>query len=185
MITKERLNFLSGVIGFGVSFYFGIWMLSHDTIPQNPASWMMWAMLDYCAVALYIEAGNKKPYLQIGWAMSATFVVAILVINGISWKWDAVEIFSIIATMIATYFWIKNKSEEGLWICATALLFAGIPLACDSWKEPQIETWWLWAGTTLACVLSIVTSPKIDVKNTLVTFSAVIYNIMILLIMFR
>lgn len=185
MNTKEILSILSGLIGFAVPTTFGIWLLNAGQA-QSIASWAMWTALDLTTLILAIKAGNKKPWLPLGWTIAATFVLIAVIYTGGNWKFGAVEYLSAAGVIIAAYYWIKDKAGMGLWACAIAMFISGLPIAFDYWKNPQQETWWVWVGTVIACTLTISSASKIsDIKQTLVPTSALIYNLMLLAILFR
>jgi hypothetical protein len=188
LYIKNKTSFAGGVLGFLVTFTFGLWLIKNN-VPQSTASWTMWAMLDFCSLILTLKAlksGDARPYLLFGWTLAATFVVVILIFNGTSWTWGWTEWLSACGVVTAARYWVKNQSIKGLWACAIAMNVAGIPLAYDFWIDPQQSTWWVWAGTILSCALSIAGSDKLlSIEKNLVPASSFLYNILLLSILFR
>jgi uncharacterized membrane protein YbaN (DUF454 family) len=147
----------------------------------------MWALLDVCAVLMLIKAGNKKPYLQVGWMFAACFVTITLLFTNSVWQWGWVETASVFLTCVCAWFWMTEEKEKvaGLFACSIAMFVAGVPQIYSFWNMPQQDTWWLWACTLLACIISFAGAPKFDVRNTLLTLTSAVYNVVILAVLFR
>lgn len=145
----------------------------------------MWTLMDGILVVLSIRAGNKKPYLFIGWTLAALLVTTGMFINGAIWQFGFVEMISIGVAILSVYFWITDKSEDGLWACAIGMFVAGVPQIFSFWDVPAINTWWLWAGSGSACVLSILGSAKWKSAHNAPTISSLSYQIVVLAVLFR
>ena len=182
---KTWSNNVSGVLGFLVPFSFGVWLLQQsDSKSMNVTTWILWTIMDGVLVALSIRAGNKKPYLFIGWTLAALLVTTGMILKGASWQIGFVEIVSFIGVIIATYFWVTNKSERGLYASAIAMFIAGVPQIVTFWTSPAIDTWWLWAGTALACTFSILASPRLQNATNAPTMASFSYQIVVLAVLF-
>lgn len=183
---KNWLNTASGVLGFLVTFSFGVWLLRQSGSQSlNVASWIMWTLMDGVLVALSIRGGNKKPFLFIGWTLAALLVTAGMLINGAVWQIGFVEMVSIGAVILSVYFWVTDKSEKGLFACAVAMFVAGLPQIASFWNTPATGTWWLWAGTAFVCALSILGSAKWKSAHNAPTISSFVYQIVVLAVLFR
>ena len=183
---KNLLNTVSGIAGFSVTLAFGIWLLAQPNSQiLNVASWVMWTLLDGVVVALALKGGNKKPYLFIGWTAAAILVTTSMLWNGAVWQIGFAEMVSITAVAVATYLWWTNKWGMGLIACAIAMFVAGIPQVVNFWHVPAQSTWWLWAGTAAACVLSIAGSEKMKSLQNAPTYSSVAFQILVLSVLFR
>ncbi|MDP1707191.1 MAG: hypothetical protein Q8L30_01390 [bacterium] len=146
---------------------------------------MMWTVMDAVLVALSFRGGNTKPYLFIGWTCAAILVTVGMLINGADWKIGFVEMVSIGGAAVAVYFWVTSEPEKGLFACAIAMFVAGIPQIANFWKEPAVGTWWLWAGTAFVCALSILGSTKWKSAHNVPTLSSLVYQIVVLAVLYR
>lgn len=194
---KNLLNMISGITGFGVPFAFGIWLLAQPNSQSlNVASWVMWTLLDIVIVMLAIHAEKEKvkkdpsamfqvPYLFIGWTLAAAIVTFGMLWNGATWQMGFAEMVSMLAVVIATRLWWTNKWCLGLISCAIAMFVAGIPQVMNFWHTPAPSTWWLWAGTGIACVLSIAGSEKMKSLQNAPTYSSAAFQVLVLFILFR
>lgn len=183
--TKHWLNIASGITGFSVTFIFGIWLLwQPDSQNLNVTSWVLWTLMDSVLVALAIRGGNKRPFLFIGWTVAAALVSVSALINGATWKLGFAEWVSIAGVAVAICFWLKNNSGYGLYACAIALFLAGVPQISDFWDVPATGTWWLWVGTAIACTLSILGSAKWANASNVPTLSSLVYQIVVLAVLF-
>lgn len=188
---------VSGIVGFGVTLGFGIWLLAQPNSQSlNVASWVMWTLLDGVIVMLAIRAEKEKlkknpsaefkpPYLFIGWTVAATLVTIGMLWNGAVWQIGFAEIVSMIVVMVATYLWWTNKWGMGLIACAIAMFVAGIPQVVSFWSAPAPSTWWLWAGTVVACALSLAGSEKLKSLSNAPTYSSVAFQVLVLSVLFR
>lgn len=195
-LTKDVLNGLSGFAGFVVVIVFGFWLLTKSSTQNlNIASWVMWALMDLVVVLLCFKAGNKRPYLFIGWMLATLIVVGIMLAHGASWSPSPIESevnwVTVAAVMICVYFLVTDKSEDAmkskkcLYLCAVAMFIAGVPQLITYWSSPSKDTWWLWVATALICLATIFTTEKkLSVFNA-PTFSSLTYQVVILAIMYR
>lgn len=183
---KNLLNAASGVLGFLVTFSFGVWLLwQSGSQSLNATSWVMWTLMDGILVALSIRGGNKKPFLFIGWTLAALLITFGILINGAVWQIGFVEMVSIGAVILSVYFWVKDKSEKGLFACAVAMFVAGLPQITSFWHTPATGTWWLWAGTAFVCTLSILGSARWKSAHNAPTISSLLYQAIVLAVLFR
>lgn len=138
--------------------------------------------LDFLGLILAYRDGNEKPYLQLGWASAATCVVLAIVLGDSSWHWEIMESVSLFLCIVAVVTWLLASSRKALCAYVFAMYVSFAPQAIDYYKQPQAETWWLWAGTIVACILAIHGAPRRDFANTFVPFAAVLLNSIILLL---
>ncbi len=165
---------LSGVMTFFISTCFA-WTIFSKNIPQNIATWIMVLILDIVGVVLVFNDGNKKPYLQMGWTISAFLVTSAIVLNDNPWHWGMVESVSFALCVISIVIWIKASARKALWAYMAASYISCFPLIVDYWNIPQPATLWVWVCTIGACLLSIYGSKK-DFANVFVPLNAIVAN---------
>lgn len=177
---------VSGIVGFSVTMSFGIWLL-HQTNSQeiNFASWAMWTLLDCIALALAWKASTERPYMLIGWTAAAVIVTTSILWKGAMWQLGFAEVVSMIAVVLATHLWWTNKWGMGLIACAIAMFVAGIPQVVNFWNAPAPSTWWLWAGTAVSGILSILGSEDKKGLQNAPAYSSIMYQTLVLLVLFR
>ncbi len=178
MRTKEIAVLVSGILGFIIPTYFA-WTVYQSDTPQNIATWSMILLLDFIGLVLVIKDGNKKPYLQIGWAAAALCIVLAITLGNSPWHWGWTETASLVLCGIAVLLWLTMSARVAIWAYMTAMYVSLVPLMVDYWYKPQPETLWLWTWTVGTCLLAIYGAPKRDFTNTFVPWAAIVLNAII------
>ena len=176
--VKELAVLLSGLLGFVVPTYFA-WTVYQGDIPQNVASWSMILLLDVLGLVLAYRAGNKQPYLQLGWCFAAICIVLAITFGKSPWHWGWVESVSLILAGFAIVLWLTLSAQKALWAYMAATYISYVPLMVDYWEVPQPGTLWLWLWTVGTCLLAIYGAQKRDFANTFVPWGCVLLNITI------
>jgi hypothetical protein len=166
---------VSGLLGFLIPTYFA-WTVYQQGIPQNIATWGMTLLLDVLGLVLVYRAGNKQPYLQLGWTFAALCIVLAVVLGKSPWHWGWIESAALVLGGVAIILWLKLNAEKALWAYMAAAYISCIPLLIDYWKEPQPSTLWLWLWTIGTCLLAVYGAPKRDFANTFVPWGAIVLN---------
>ena len=177
-LAKHWIMLISGILGFVIPAYFA-WTLYADHIPQNVATWGMVLVLDVLGLILAFKGGNKKPYLQAGWALAALFIFLAVLLNGDQVVWGWTESVSVFLCAAAIVLWITKSALVAQWAYIAAMYISFVPLMADYWKEPQPDTLWLWLWTIIACLLAVLGAEKRDFANTFVPWAAAILNVAI------
>jgi len=153
---KELIAIFGAItIALYLNFYaLRIWR--GERFPQNPASWLMWLVLDSLVLTTTILA-HKPIWLPLAYVIGCAPVTAANFIRG-TWKWSKRETFSLIVASIATYLWQTNGADWGVVAGAAAMCTAGIPLYMDMIDKPDRGSFPVWAITALACVCTLIGS---------------------------
>lgn len=149
---KAKANFFGGALSIIIAFFFALF-LARSNVPQNIASWTMWALLDAYIVITCIASGNKRPWLPLGCMLGACSVVAILFSRG-EWKWGYVETISVLGAGIAFLSWWRLGPKYAIIAIILAMMISGIPAVCDAWTENDPSSWWYWGGSAFCALLS-------------------------------
>lgn len=174
---KDWALWLSLIIGFAIPASFAI-QIHLEKLTLNIATWGMICLLDILGLILAFKSGNKKPWLQFGWAFAAVCIVIAILINNHTFSFGLVEYVCIACSLLAVYFWLTEKAEKGLYPYIIAVYISFIPQAIDYWGAPQPQTWWLWVGSILACVFAIYGAEKRNFANTFVPWSCIPFNLL-------
>ncbi|MFZ2187419.1 MAG: hypothetical protein WAV46_02210 [Candidatus Moraniibacteriota bacterium] len=155
------------------------WTVYQNNIPQNIATWLMFFLLDFLGLVLVFRAGNKKPYVQLGWAVASVCILTAIALGESPWHWGWMETASLILCGIAIVFWLALNAKVAIWPYLIAMYISAIPLMVDYWKEPQIQTLWLWSSTVVICLMAIYGAERRDFANTVIPWAALILNAII------
>lgn len=179
--TKDLAVLASGILGFFIPTYFA-WIIYQENIPQNLATWSMVLFLDFLGLILVYKSGNKKPYLQIGWCIAATCIVLSILLGDSPWHWGRVETLSVLICLLSVVLWLTCSAKVALFAFLLAFMVSGLPLAVDFWHHPEPNTIWVWAWSLVACVLAIYGAEKRDIANTLVPWTAILTNLILIIL---
>jgi hypothetical protein len=180
---KKQLSLAGGLLFAATTIAFAVTLLMRD-IPQNIASWTTWTVLDILVVASTVAAGNKRPWLQICMTVADSLIVFIIIKKGI-WHWDAVETISTCGATLALYFWWKFGPKSAVVATTIAVVIAGIPTVHDAWLKPALASWWMWAGTSVACLLSTVGAKAWTIEDRLFPIVCLIFNLIMFILVIR
>jgi len=169
---------LGGLLGFIIPTCFA-WTLFVSHVPQNIATWGMVFVLDFLGLVLVYKDGNKKPYLQIGWAFASICILSAVAISGNPIGWGQTETISVILCGVSIVLWITMNARAALWAFMVAMYISFVPLMVDYWEKPQPDTLWLWLWTIISCLLAILGAEKRDFANTFVPWAAIGLNAII------
>lgn len=184
MTRKESAVLLSGILGFALPTYFA-WTVYQDKIPQNIATWFMIFILDFLGLILVYKAGNKKPYIQLGWALASVCILLAITLGKSPWHWGWTENVSFALCGIAILLWLTLNARIAILAYLVAMFASVVPLMADYWKEPQLQTLWLWLSTVGTCLLAIYGADKRDFTNTVIPWAALVLNAMIAVLCLR
>lgn len=166
---------MSGILAFVIPTYFA-WTVYQSNTPLNVATWLMILLLDFIGLVLVIKDGNKKPYMQIGWAAAALCIVLAITLGNSPWHWGWTETTSLVLCGVAVLLWLTLSARIAIWAYMTAMYVSFFPQLLDYWHEPQPDTLVLWIGTVITCLLAIYGAPKRDFTNTFVPWAAILLN---------
>ena len=162
---------------------FAIYLVMHN-VPQNTASWIMWTILDVLVVASCISAGNKRPWLPIGFTFGALLVTIILLSKGV-WHWGTVETISAIGATIAAICWWKLGAKAAVIACLTAMIIASAPAVYDAWLHPNPASWWFWGGVGFSCALSCYGAKAWTIEDRLIPCGCLVMNAVMTILVLR
>lgn len=177
-MDKSKFLLLSGMLAFIVPTYFA-WTLYVNHIPQNVATWGMVLVLDGLGLILAFTGGNKKPFLQLGWALAAVCIFTAVLLNDQPTMWGWTETSSVILCSVAIVLWVTRSALEAQWAYIAAMYISFTPLMVTYWSVPEPETLWLWLLTIVACLLAILGAEKRDFANTFIPWAAIGLNAII------
>jgi len=181
--VKKKIGFLGGLISAVAIVAFAVYLMIHD-VEQNVASWIMWTILDVLVVASCVSAGNKRPWLPIGFTIGALLVTIILLTKGI-WHWGIVETISAAGATVAAICWWKLGPKAAIVACLSAMLIATIPAAYDAWLHPNPASWWLWATVAFSCILSCYGAKAWTIEDRLIPCGCIVLNTAMLILVLQ
>lgn len=180
----NKLAFLSGILIMVTLTAFGL-KLFQSPIPQNLTTWVAWAILNALLLWASRLAGNRQSWmLSAGATLGVIFVTLVLLSKG-QWQWGLVETLCTIGAVVGTAIWIWLGPKRGVIAIVVAMNVAGLPNMYDTYLAPNPESWWLWAGLTLACLLAALGAEKWTVQDRLFPVVNFVFNLAMLILVFR
>jgi hypothetical protein len=171
---KEKANIAGGLFSIGFTVTFAVY-LANNNVPQNIASWTMWALLDAFVLVTCIAAGNKKPWLPLGYTLGA-FLVTCILFSKSGWKWGTVETVSAVGVLVALLSWWKLGPKTAIVAIVVAMLISSIPAVCDAWCQNGQNGWWYWAGISFCCILSSYGAKAWTIEDRLFPVSSFVFS---------
>ena len=144
----------------------------------------MWTVLDNLILVSCFKAGNKRPWLPVGFALGASLVTIILLTKGV-WHWSNVETISAIGATIAIVCWWKLGPRSAVVASVLAMTIAGIPAMHDAWILPDPSGWWLWGGVALSSILSFYGAKAWTIEERFLPSVSFIFNIAMTILVLR
>lgn len=165
--TRKLARSVSGWIAFLAPTYFA-WTVYAQHIPQNIATWTMITINNLIGMVLLYKAGDKQPWLQLGWLCSSTLVVCAIVIGGGSLEWGWVERGSAVCCAFAIIVRLRFGAKIALAGYLAAVFVSSLPMITDYARTPEPQTAWLFITTVFCCLLTIYGAKVRDTTHLLV-----------------
>ena len=184
---QELALWLSGLIGFAFPFKFA-YDIYHNVFVANIVTWLLVLILDVVGLLIAVKEGNKRPYLQLGWAIAAVCIMLAILVRQSTFAIGWVEIASSLLCLLAVILWRtagQHAAILGFTFQTLAVYVSFIPQAVNYWIKPEPSTWYLWFFTAIGCALAIYASPKKDMRHTFIPWGAFILNVAIMMLVLR
>ena len=181
--SSRALSMLSGITAISTLVVFGL-ELNKSNIPQNLTTWVIWTVLNALLLQASISAGNKDSWrLSAGATAGVVLVTLILLAKG-EWHVGLVEMICIIGVLVSTIVWKLQGPKRGVVAIVVAMTLAGLPNMYDTFLAPSSESWFLWGGLTLACILAALSAEKWTIEDRLYPVTLGIFNFIMLVLVF-
>ncbi len=147
-----------------LAFVYLTTVLLMQNIPLNFATWALWVLIDTSLLVSMVKAGNKRPWIMIGFATGATTIALIaltkLLMGITAMSWGNPETLAAVAVAIALTIWKFTSNNAGVVSITVAMYVAMIPTLIDGWTKPVGQDPWFWGVCAIACLLTYIGSPK-------------------------
>lgn len=180
---KEKIGFSGGLIATIVIVSFGIY-LSMNNVYQNIVTWILWTILDAMILFSSLAAGNKRPWLPAGYTLGSILVVVIIISKNV-WSFGLVETMSVIGVIAAIIIWKRSGPKLAVIASTLGMIIAGIPGMYDAWLQPTPESWWLWAGVSLSCILTCFGAKAWTIEDRFLPCASFIFNLSMMIFVLR
>jgi len=150
---------------------------------QSFATWGLWAVLDsMLTITLWQQHGNYL--LSLGFAVGGVFLSAVLLAQG-GWAWGKFE--SVIALMVLASLavWKFSGPRNATIAVTAAICIAGIPGIVEMLRKPQRSAAKVWAGYTLANVLSFFGGTAMTLEERLVPAAFTLLSVLMMVACWR
>lgn len=117
-------------------------------IEQSFATWILWVSLDLIAlISIILQSGNYL--LLVVYCAGGTIVIISLVYKK-QFKWTRFETFILFLVIACLIIWAISGSKMVTISSTLAVVISGIPQFAESWKKPDLQTSYIYAGCVLA-----------------------------------
>ncbi len=144
------------ILAFG---YLLVELTSH-AIPLNPATWVMWTVLDVFLARTMKNAGQSGASMMTAFAVGAGLIAMMAFIQlfrgETSWTWGAKETLTA-GCFVATFIARRYSASETLSMNmgATAMFIAAAPTMIDSWHNPKAQDPIFWGACAIGWVITL------------------------------
>lgn len=139
-------------------------VLSIHSVPLNFASWGLWVVIDTTLLISMVKAGNKRPWIMIGFTTGATTIALISLIKLLMGKsefvWGNTETLAAVCVTIALLVWKLTTNNGGVISITLAMYVAMIPTLADGWKQPLGQDPLFWGVCAIGCLLNYIGGEK-------------------------
>ena len=112
-------------------------------VPQNFATWILWALLDSIAAAsLIVQEGNF--WIPVFYALGSGAIVFSVLKTKTAGKWTNFESMIVVLVVICIIAWALSGPQMATIASTTALAIAGIPQVMDVYKKPFESPLFVW-----------------------------------------
>ncbi len=155
---KSPLPILGGVVTLMAFAYFVIALMVSPR-PLNPATWILWSILDCYLWRRMVHAKHESRNIMFGLFTGATIVAGLLFIyvetGEATWKWGGTEWLTLTAFIGAVSYGLLTVSENQKVNSGTIAMFiAGIPTVVLAFQLPEGMDPLFWGMCTFGCILT-------------------------------
>lgn len=149
---------LSALIAFTLYVPLCRAILSKDPekcVEQNIASWVLWGLLD--VIALVGILSDKGNYLLVAtYTLGAVITSTCILLSPSKIQWTWVETLSVVLVITCLILWKNFGSTLAIISSSAAVFVASIPQMVSAWKKPDKKSGLIYAGYSLANILSVI-----------------------------
>lgn len=147
---------IAGAVVAGVTYLFLCVQVARG-VPQNFATWLLWAMIDVVAT-ISIASGKGNFLLPLVYSAGSVATATVIFLAFKKFRWTSVETMTavLVAICLATYLVFGGKA--GAIVSTISVGIAGIPQAGDLWLEPQEDDWPIFLVYTSFLVSNVLTA---------------------------
>jgi hypothetical protein len=166
MNGHEILKLAGGVMALGLYAPMIYEIIRSGGAGQSFATWGLWAALDsMLTITLWQQHGNFL--LPLGFATGGVVLTVVLLARG-HWSWGRFETVIALMVLASLTVWMFSGPRNATIAVTVAVCIAGIPGFVEMLRQPQPSAGRLWAGFTVANILSFFGGAAMTVEERLV-----------------
>ncbi|MDP2692870.1 MAG: hypothetical protein Q8O88_04495 [bacterium] len=144
----------------------------------NAVSVFLWTVLQAIALAAQLKAGASLSVVIVIFVTLNTAIVTVLALSGYGYrKYGWVDFFCLVLAVAAIVGWqVTGNPVLAIGFAIAGDLFACVPTAVKTYKEPRSEHVPAWALITVASVLGVLSTDRLDMANLAFPLYLVVSN---------
>ena len=147
------------------AFVYLVYVLLKHAVPLNPASWIMWTVLDLTIAIGMLKAKQSSAGMMVAFTIGAGTIASITVLQlltGVtSWTWGSKETLTAVCFVVTLAARQVSASDTlTMNIGATAMFIAGIPTLIDAWHNPAAQNALFWGMCAIGWIITIMGTPR-------------------------
>ncbi len=159
---RKTIGLLAGI---GVALDYATLAYTGNMAAFNPATFLMWTLLDAVIFISMIRAGNREAYLIGSYCIGAALIAGLSFCEG-QWHWGLVESLCAVGVVLTLMLLIRaghQKAGARVALVASVLcmVIACIPTICQYYLVPASDGWWFWAvAAVCSAITALTTRPR-------------------------
>ena len=147
-----------------------VWSTIRGRTSPRLTTWALWALTAMLALAAQLSAGAGLHALitfSVGAGPAAVVIAAVLRRRG-SWETTALDRVCLLLSVAGSGLWLATRTGL-VAVCAAIIAdaLAGVPTLRQAWRAPEKESPWVYVGSGVNAIISLLALPNLDPMTTL------------------
>jgi hypothetical protein len=161
----QIISAIAGLLMMSGFIPYIIGILRGKTKPAK-ASWIIWGLLDFIAMAGMYAAGSLNG--QIVGSSAGVLIVVVLACMYGKPGWTTLDILCLTGAAFGLFlWWVTNDPVFGIVTSQIVVFVGAIPTFVSAWKEPEGEDRAAWMLFFISCVFACIAIPAWTLEDAL------------------
>lgn len=133
----------------------------------NAVSFFLWTVLQAIALVAQIKAGASWSIVIVFFVTMNTAIITVLALIGYGYqKYGKIDLFCFVLAVVAIVGWqVTGNPVAAITLTIVADLFSSFPTVAKTYREPRSEQLTGWGLITVASILGVLSTDRLDMAN--------------------